>query len=185
MSYMKGRLSHRFCLFSHIQVTFCFLLLLLTTGCIANRPLDPNPAHLDLGQFKTAAVEVKSDVPKQIAHLNQFELRLQSHIMKVLRNDQTFEKVYPASDAPTDLQIIVTITRIRDVNLLQRELFGVMVGPAQAEATLEFREGATGKALGSCRFDRHLLFNQDPASITSDSIDHLADAILQVIHRNL
>jgi hypothetical protein len=182
---MKGYFLRSPGLLSHILAFSCCLLFVLTTSCIANRPLDPNPAHLDLGQFKTAAVEVKSDVPKQIAHLNEFELRLQSHIMKVLRNDQIFEKVYPASDAPTDLQIIVTITRIRDVNLLQRELYGVMAGPAQAEATLEFREGATGKALGSCHFDKHLLFNQDPASITSDSIDHLADAILQVIHRNL
>jgi hypothetical protein len=185
MHHLKGRLSHQSCLFSQILIAFCFLMLLLTTGCISNRAADPQPTHLDLAQFKTASVEVKSDVPKPLNDQGQYELRLANQIITALRKDQVFERVYPASDAPSELQIIVTITHIRDVNMFHRELVGALAGPAQAEATLEFREGATGKLMGSCRFDKHAYFNQNPFTTTADTADLLADAILQVIHRNL
>lgn len=183
---MKGYFSRSSGLLSHIMaVSCCLLLLLLATGCASNQVADTQPNHLDLAQFKTASVEVKSDVPKPLNDQGQYEVRLANQIITALRKDQAFDRVYPASDAPTELQIIITITHLRDVNTFHRQLVGVLAGPAQTEATLEFREGATGKLMGSCRFDKHAYFNQSPFTTTAETADLLADAILQVIHRNL
>lgn len=161
-------------------------LVLLAVGCASTSTSTVRqPFTSKLGQFKSAAVEVKSTVAKPPAKLDEFMVQLESRIIAKLRSQNAFEKIFSASsDAPSELQITVTLTQIRDVNTFNRVMWGAMAGTAKSEALLEIRERSTGKLIGA----NNILGKSSGGSVfagtTAEAVERVADEVVRQIQMN-
>src|ERR1043166_3351869 len=131
-------------------VLICTAVLLLASGCGSTSKIQ-QPISTKLGQYKSAAVTVKANVIlQQEGRLDDYMKRLQDEVVRRLRERKAFEKISVATNEPVDLQIVITITRISDVDSGRRFMMGMYAGPAVVRGYVEFREGAEiGRA--SCR----------------------------------
>src|SRR5690348_6698656 len=122
-------------------------LLIFAAGCASTGQSKlSQPVAVKLSQFKTATVSVKSAVTKPPERMDEFMAQLESRIIAKLREQRAFEKVYPAAaDSIGDLQIIITITSIRDINNFNRVMWGAFAGQASTRTKVELKEQSSGK----------------------------------------
>jgi hypothetical protein len=163
------------------------LLLLLAAGCATNNKevMMHQPTNLDLGRYKTATVEIRSNMSRKYDDLDEYELRLETEIISALRKNHAFEKVYPVCDTPSDLQIIVTLTNVSDGHNYDHYRIGFLAGEAVIGGMLELRENATGKILYSTSLESIAFFYNEILTNTAKAVDHLAARITDLISRNL
>jgi hypothetical protein len=184
---MKDNSSRQPGLFPHLLTALSCLFLLLAAGCATNNKeaMMHQPTNLGLGRYKTATVEVGSNMSRKYDDLDEYELRLETEIISALRKNHAFEKVYPVCNTPSDLQISITLTNISDGGNYDHYRIGFLAGEAVIGGTLEFRENATGKILYSTSLESIAFFYNEILTNTAKAVDHLAAQITDLISRNL
>lgn len=163
-------------------------LILLATGCASTgKSSVSQPLNVKLSGFKSATVEIKSALPKSPAKLDEFMVQLESRVIAKLRERRAFDKIYPqaATDSPSELRILVSITKVREVNSFDRVMWGAFAGQAATEATLEVREQATGKLLGAGEIKGKSSGGSVIAGTTSEAVDRVADEVVRFVVENL
>jgi uncharacterized protein DUF4410 len=171
-----------------ILLASCSILLLLVTGCASTgKSTMRQPFSVKLGQFKSATVEVKSEVPTAPERMDEFMVQLESRIIAKLRARKAFEKIYPhsASDSQSDLQILLIITRVRNVDNMDRLMWGAIAGQAKTQATVEVWEHATGNLLGAGDIEGKSSGGSVFAGTTPEAVDRVADEVVRLIAENL
>ncbi|MDB6123162.1 MAG: hypothetical protein JWQ71_2155 [Pedosphaera sp.] len=188
MFHLKKYFDHRFDSLSQILAAFGCILLLLATGCASSgRSAMRQPLSVKLSQFKSAAIEVKSALPHDPEKLDEFKVQLESRIVAKLRQQKAFGKTFAmaSSDLPAELNIVVIITKVREVDNFNRVMFGAFAGQANTTATVELREQATGKLLGSGEIEGKSSGGTVFAGTTPEAIERVADEVVRLITENL
>jgi hypothetical protein len=166
----------------------CSAAFLLAAGCAStgNSTID-QPFSVKLSQFKSAKVEVKSTAANPPEKIDEFLEQLESRIIVKLRDSQTFEKIYSSAetDSHGDLRIIVTITKIRDIDNFDRVMFGALAGQAKTTATVEIKDEATGKLIGSGQIEGKSSNGTVLSGTTPEAVDRVADEVTDIIRKNL
>ncbi len=167
----------------------CLLILpLLGTGCASSgKSAIQQPLSVKLGQFESATVEVKSALSKSPDRMDDFIVQLESRIIAKLRARSAFEKVYAsaAKDSTADLEIQVIITSIRDVDTFDRVMWGAFAGQAKSKATVNFKEHASGKLIGSGEIEGKSSGGSVMAGTTIEAVDRVADEVVRLVVENL
>jgi hypothetical protein len=171
-----------------LVVFLCSAALLLATGCAstANSTID-QPFSVKLSQFKSAKVEVKSIATNPPEKIDEFLEQLGSRVIVKLRDTQTFEKIYSnaETDSHADLHIVVTITKIRDIDNFDRVMFGALAGQATTTATVEIKDETTGKLIGSGQIKGKSSNGTVLSGTTPEAVDRVADEVINVVRKNL
>jgi hypothetical protein len=165
----------------------CTALIVLANGCASTgESRTIQPLSVKLGQFKTAYVQVTSAMPKPPAKLDEFMVQLESRIIAKLRTEKTFANIYSAADAsPSELQIAVKITSVRDIDNLNRMMWGAFAGQANTRATVELRDRASGGLLGSVQVKGKSSGGSILAGTTAQAVDRVADEVVRLIRANM
>ncbi len=164
------------------------LVLLFVTGCASTgQSTISQPLAVKLSQFKSAMVEVKSDVPNPPAKLDEFMEQLQIRIIVKLREQKAFEKIYSQAetDSHADLRITVIITKVRDVDNFNRVMWGALAGQARTEAKVEFTDPATGTLIGSGDIVGKSSNGTVFSGTTTEAVDRVADEVAKLVEQNL
>jgi len=162
--------------------------LLFVTGCQSTGKSNlREPLAVKLRQFKSTTVEVKSTVPKPPKRLDEFMAQLESRIIGRLRSTNAFAQIYPAAaiDSPSQLKILVTITKVRDIDNMTRLMWGAMAGQANTQATVELREQPSGKLLAIGDIEGKSSGGSIIAGTTPEAVDRVADQVVRLITENL
>ena len=166
-------------------VLICTAVLLLASGCGSTSKIQ-QPISTKLGQYKSAAVTVKANVIlQQEGRLDDYMKRLQDEVVRRLRERKAFEKISVATNEPVDLQIVITITRISDVDSGRRFMMGMYAGPAVVRGYVEFREGAGGKRLGSAQVEGASGSGTFVGGTTHGALDQFGGEIVELVMKNL
>ena len=166
----------------------CIAGSLFVTGCESTgKSTLREPLTAKLRQFKSATVEVKSTVPKPPKRLDEFMAQLESRIIARLRSTNAFARMYPAAaiDSPSELKILVTITKVRDVDNTDRIMWGAFAGQANSQATVELLEQPSGKLLGIGDIEGKSSGGSVIAGTTPEAVDRVADQVVRLITENL
>jgi Domain of unknown function (DUF4410) len=166
----------------------CIASSLLVTGCQSTGKSNlREPLVVKLGQFKSATVEVKSTVTKPPKRLDEFMAQLESRIIARLRSTNAFTRIYPAAaiDSPSELKILVTITKVRDVDNTDRLMWGAFAGQANSQATVELLEQPSGKLLGVGDIEGKSSGGSVMAGTTLEAVDRVADQVVRLVMENL
>lgn len=163
------------------------ILPLLGVGCASSgKSAMREPLSVKLGQFKAATVEVKSALSKSPDRLDEFMVQLENRIIAKLRARNAFEKIYASTaDSAADLEIQVIITSIRDVSNFNRVMWGAFAGQANSKATVNFKEHASGKLIGSGEIEGTSSGGSVMAGTTSEAVDRAADEVVRLVSENL
>lgn len=174
--------------FSKTLIPLCFITLLFVTGCASTGSSTINqPVSVKLSHFKSATVEVKSSMTNTPERLDEFMVQLENRIIAKLRARRAFEKIYSQAetDSHSDLQIILILTKVRDVDNFDRVMWGALAGQAKTEATLELREQATGNLIGSGKIEGKSSNGTVFSGTTTEAVDRVADQVVNLVEQNL
>jgi hypothetical protein len=180
---MKSHLQPR-----HFLTIIGSLVLLLACGCASSGNFTMmQPVSAKLSQYKSVTVEVKSKLTKP-ANLHEFMEQLESRIVVRLRNGHAFGKIYTAADTDShaDLRITVSITKVYDLGIGDRIMWGGMAGQATTHGFVELTDQTTGKLIGSGEIIGR---SSDNGTIwsgtTSEAVDRAADAVVDLVEKNM
>ena len=169
-------------------LVLCSAVFLLAAGCAStgNSTID-QPFSVKLGQYKSAKVEVKSTAANRPEKIDEFLEQLESRIIVKLRDMQTFEKIYSNADTDShaELHIVVTITKIRDIDNYDRVMFGALAGQAKTTAMVEIKDEATGRLIGSGQIEGKSSNGTVLSGTTPQAVDRVADEVTNIIRKNL
>lgn len=167
----------------------CLLILpLLGAGCASSgKSAIQQPLSVKLGQFRSATVEVTSTLSKSPDRLDEFMVQLESRIIAKLRARSAFEKVSAsaAKDSTANLEIQVIITSIRNVTTFDRVMWGAFAGQATSKVTINFKEHASGKLIGSGEIEGKSSGGSVMAGTTIEAVDRVADEVVRLVVENL
>ena len=184
MSHSRRRASLR----SLSLLLSCIAGSLFVTGCESTGKSNlREPLTTKLSQFKSATVEVKSTVAKPPKRLDEFMAQLESRIIARLRSTNAFARIYPAAaiDSPSEIKILVTITKVRDIDNTDRIMWGAFAGQANSQATVELLEQPSGKLLGIGDIEGKSSGGSVIAGTTPEAVDRVADQVVRLIIENL
>jgi hypothetical protein len=185
---LKTYFRQEACPLARLFVALACALLPFTTGCASSGKYSMRqPLSVKLALFKSAIIEVKSSLPKNPEKLDEFKVQLESRIIAKLRERKAFEKIYPAAanDQPSELHILVIITAVRDIDNYTRVMWGAFAGQANTQVTVELREKASGKLLGSAEIEGKSSGGSVFAGTTTEAVDRVADQVIQLVTENL
>lgn len=174
---------------SKLSTLAVLFILMFVAGCASTGKSTVRQAFsVSLGQFKSATVEVVSAAEKNPARINEFLVQLESRIIAKLREKGTFAKVYSQAadaDAKSDVALRVIITNIRDISAFDRVMWGGLAGQANTKATVEVRERASDKLIGSGEIEGKSSGGSVMAGTTSEAVDRVADEVVRLVVDNL
>jgi len=162
--------------------------MLFGTGCASSgTSIVREPMNVKLGQYKSVTVEVSSAMEKPPEKLSEFMAQLESRIIAKLRDNKTFEKIYPAAatDSPSELRLLLRITGVRDIDNFNRVMWGAFAGQANTRARFEVREKQTDKLLGAVDIEGKSSGGSVFAGTTPESVDRVADEVVRAVQDNL
>ena len=165
------------------------LVLFFAAGCASTGKSTINqPFATRLGQYKSTTVEVTSEASKSPERLAEFLVQLESRIIAKLRERNAFAKIYSQAadaDSQADLRTRVVIISLRDVNNVDRVMWGAFAGQANTKALVEVRERASDKLLGSGEIEGKSSGGSVMAGTTLEAVDRVADEVVRLIIDNL
>ena len=172
----------------HLLAILCLALLAFASGCASTgKTTVREPITIKLGQFNSARVEVGTSLTNASPRLHEFMVQLESRIIAKLRDAHAFQKIYSAadSDSAADLAIVVTIIRVRDLENMDRLMWGAFAGQAKSRATVEVSKLSSGQRLGGCEIEGKSSGGWVGAGTTPEAVDRVADEVVRFIADSL
>ena len=158
------------------------------TGCASTgKSVVREPMNVKFGQFKSATVEVSSTMEKPPEKLNEFMAQLESRIIAKLREEKSFERIYPAAatDSPSELRLVLMITGVRDIDNFNRVMWGAFAGQANTRAKFEVRKKETDQLLGSVDIEGKSSGGSVFAGTTTQAVDRVADEVVRIVREHM